>query len=639
MNTTVPSFDDLALSHGLKANLQKRKLITPTPIQSQCIPAALEGKDIIGIAQTGTGKTLAFGLPMIENIGQKKLKQALIVVPTRELALQIESVLKDVSFSLGVRVAVLIGGAPFGLQRKQLSLHPQIIVATPGRLLDHLEQRTLSLQNVNVLVLDEADRMFDMGFAPQIEKVLRALPTERQTMVFSATMPPEIAHIMKRHMKLPIRIEIAPQGTLASQTTQELFIIKNFAKSQLLEKLLAEYQEVVLIFTRTKHGAKRVAAFIKDLGHSAAEIHSNRSQSQRKQAMDGFRSGRYRILVATDIAARGIDVSNIELVINYDLPENPEDYVHRIGRTGRAGKQGKAISFAMPNQIQLVRRIERLTRKAIPAATVKETLPELRLSDKKSSYERDDGGRSRGGFGGKRPFSRGGSSSHRSSGYSSERKSEYRPSREKSSFDRSENKYMPESAMTDKEKSTFADKPDRPQSSWSSRGPAKRSFGDRKEGGQSSWSSRGPAKRSFGDRKEGGQSSWSSRGPAKRSFGDRKEGGQSSWSSRGPAKRSFGDRKEGGQSSWSSRGPAKSSFGDRKEGGERSWSSRGPAKRSFGDRKEGGQSSWSSRGPAKRSFGDRKEGGERSWSSGSSAPKKKFRDSNSRFSQPRSHSR
>ncbi|OGC81641.1 MAG: hypothetical protein A2V81_05235 [Candidatus Abawacabacteria bacterium RBG_16_42_10] len=578
MNTTVPSFAELALSHGLKANLQKRNLITPTPIQAQCIPAALEGKDIIGIAQTGTGKTLAFGLPMIENIGQKKLRQALIVVPTRELALQIENVLKEVSFNLSVRVAVLIGGAPFGFQRKQLSGHPHIIVATPGRLLDHLEQRTLSLQQVNMLVLDEADRMFDMGFAPQIEKVLRALPTERQTMVFSATMPPEIAHIMKRHMKLPIRIEIAPQGTLASQTTQELFIIKNFAKSQLLEKLLAEYQETVLIFTRTKHGAKRVASFIKDLGHSAAELHSNRSQSQRKQAMDGFRSGRYRILVATDIAARGIDVSNIELVVNYDLPENPEDYVHRIGRTGRAGLKGKAISFAMPNQIQLVRRIERLTRKPLPTATVKEELPELRLSDKKSSYERDDSGSgSRGGrnFGGKRPFSRGGSS-HRSSGYSSERTSEHRPYHEKSSFKSHEDKYMPESAMTEKEKTMFANEGEQPRKQWSDH----------------------PT------------------GRTKRPFGSRPEGNKRPWSSQGP-KRPYGERKEGSS--------------------ERPWADRGPAKRPFGDRKPSGERSWSSRGPAKRSFSDRKEGGERSWGNASARPQKKFRDRNSRFSS-RSHS-
>ncbi len=619
MNSTVPSFEQLALSSGLKANLQKRNLITPTPIQAQCIPAALEGKDVIGIAQTGTGKTLAFGLPMIENIGQKKLKQALIVVPTRELALQIENVLKEVSFSLSVRVAVLIGGAPFGFQRKQLSAHPHIIVATPGRLLDHLEQRTLSLQNVNMLVLDEADRMFDMGFAPQIEKVLRALPTERQTMVFSATMPVEIAHIMKKHMKLPIRIEIAPQGTLASQLTQELFIIKNYAKSQLLEKLLTEYQETVLIFTRTKHGAKRVATFIKDLGHSVSELHSNRSQSQRKQAMDGFRSGRYRVLVATDIAARGIDVSNIELVINFDLPENPEDYVHRIGRTGRAGQKGKAISFAMPNQIQLVRRIERLTRKPLPTATVKEELPELRLPDKKSSYERDSGGgSSRGGFGGKRSFgSRGGSSSHRSSSYSSERKSEYSPRSEKSSFSK------PASSYRSQEDKYMSDSP---------RSQGESSFGDRKEGSPRPWSSRpngapsgrSPAKRSFGDRKPGSGSSWSSRGPAKRSFGDRKEGGASTWSSRGPAKRPYGDRKEGGESTFSSRGPAKRSFGDRKEGGERSWSSRpngapsgrSPAKRSFGDRKEGGQSSWQDR------------------SASAGRPQKKFRDRNSRFQKP-----
>ncbi|MDP3975538.1 MAG: DEAD/DEAH box helicase, partial [bacterium] len=318
-----------------------------------------------GIAQTGTGKTLAFSLPMIQRLAATK-KQGLVLVPTRELALQVDETLQKVGGAFGLKTAVIIGGADIRQQIRKLRDKVNVIVATPGRLLDHLQQRTVSLENIGVLVLDEADRMLDMGFEPQIKKILAAMPAERQTMLFSATMPAQIALIASRYMKKPLRVEVAPSGTTVERVEQELFVVPRNQKLALLEKLLYEYHGTVLVFSRTKHGAKKITQAVSRLGHTTAELHSNRSLSQRRTALEGFRSGRYRVLVATDIAARGIDVTDIELVINFDLPENSEDYVHRIGRTARAGSAGKAISFACPEQSRDVDAIERLIRARLP---------------------------------------------------------------------------------------------------------------------------------------------------------------------------------------------------------------------------------------------------------------------------------
>ena len=263
----------------------------------------------------------------------------------------------------------------FVLKLEKFHLNPHVIIGTPGRIIDHLQQRTLNLSDVSILVLDEADRMFDMGFAPQINKILQVVPKNRQTMLFSATMPDGIVKIASHHMKIPVRVEIARAGTTAENIEQELFVVKKDQKLSLLKKLLQEYKGSVLIFIRVKHGARKICMNLKDVGVSATEIHSNRSQNQRKEALDGFKTGKYRVLVATDIASRGIDVKNIELVINYDLPEQAEDYVHRIGRTGRAGMSGKAISFAMPDQGSLVREIEMLTRINLPISQLPADLP------------------------------------------------------------------------------------------------------------------------------------------------------------------------------------------------------------------------------------------------------------------------
>lgn len=376
MTTNKSNFYGLGIAPNILSILDRLNFKIPTPIQEKSIPPAIEGKDLIGLAQTGTGKTLAFGIPMIQAALQGK--HGLVILPTRELALQVEQTLHKIGISLGMRTALLIGGESMHRQLQALRKNPTIILGTPGRMIDHLRQKTLSLKGVKILVLDEADRMLDMGFAPQLKQILTTVPRERQTMLFSATMPNEIVHLAHSYMKLPLRIEIAPSGTTSAKVAQELFFISKPDKPRLLEKLLSEYHGSILIFSRTKFGAKKIAAGIRALGHAATELHSNKSLSQRREALDGFKNGKYRVLVATDIASRGIDVKGIELVLNYDLPDNAEDYIHRIGRTARAGAAGNAISFATPDQRGDVRNIERLMRAALPLRKLPE-LPPARM--------------------------------------------------------------------------------------------------------------------------------------------------------------------------------------------------------------------------------------------------------------------
>ena len=400
------AFYGLGIAPKILETIDRMKFTVPTPIQHKAIPILTEGKDMIGVAQTGTGKTLAFAIPMLQRMGQAP-GRGLILVPTRELAVQVDETFQKFRHTLGIRSVVLIGGASMFNQIQELKKNPRVIIATPGRLIDHLNQRTLHLRDATIVVLDEADRMLDMGFMPQIETVLRAVPKERQTMLFSATMPADVVKIASRYMKLPTHIEIAPTGTAAEGVVQELFVVKRETKEQLLSKILAQYHGSVLLFVRTKIGAMRVTKAVKSMGHKAAEIHSDRSLSQRREALEGFKSGRYRVLVATDIAARGIDVIGIEVVINYDLPEDTENYVHRIGRTGRAGHEGRAISFATPDQGQDVRQIEMLTRTMLPISRHPD-LPQVPLTASSGGQRpRHHGG---GGQGFKRPRPRGGSS-------------------------------------------------------------------------------------------------------------------------------------------------------------------------------------------------------------------------------------
>ena len=364
----LSTFDGLGIAPKILEFLDKIKFDTPTPIQHKAIPAGIAGQDIIGIARTGTGKTLAFAIPMVQHLVHKTESTGLVLVPTRELAVQVEEEVQKLCHLFKIRSAVLIGGAPMGKQLQQLEKKPRIIIATPGRLIDHVEQKTVSLKEVRILVLDEADRMLDMGFLPQIQTILRHVPKDRQTMLFSATMPQEIVRIASLHMKLPVQVEIAPPGATAERVTQELFIVTEENKKNLLVKLLDQYRGSVLVFSRTRIGAQKITRVLLDHGYEVAEIHSDRSLVQRQEALEGFKRGKYRVLIATDIASRGIDVTGIEAVINYDLPEEADNYVHRIGRTGRAGHTGHAISFATPDQRQEVAQIEKLTKIPIPVS-------------------------------------------------------------------------------------------------------------------------------------------------------------------------------------------------------------------------------------------------------------------------------
>lgn len=412
------NFYGLGISPGLLKRIDALGFVHPTPIQYKAIPIATSGEDVVGVAQTGSGKTLAFTIPMLQLIAKSK-KIGVVLLPTRELAVQVEETIRKIGGPAGLRTAIVIGGIHSRPQVKQLRSKPHVIVATPGRLIDLIDQRQADLSQTGILILDEADRMLDMGFEPQLKRILATVPADRQTMLFSATMPDEITAIAEKYMKKPLRIEVARTGTTADKIDQEVFIVPKAEKMALLEKLLKEYKGSVLIFSRTKHGAKNIARRLRQIGHSADEIHSNRSQNQRQTALRGFSTGKYRVLVATDIAARGIDVENIELVINFDLPEQLEDYVHRIGRTGRAGRSGKAISFAAPEQKRDIGQIQQLINIVLPikSPTGEELEPISKQSGgtggrrAQSRNARSSSGGYRGGNGGDR---KGGSS--RSSG-------------------------------------------------------------------------------------------------------------------------------------------------------------------------------------------------------------------------------
>ncbi len=415
-NTSGARFENLGIAPKLLEILSQHKFVTPTPIQEQSIPAALTGSDLMGIAQTGTGKTLAFGIPMIQRLAQSGGKgeirgTGLVVLPTRELALQVNETLKKIGTPIGLKTAILIGGEAIGRQHTALKRGPHIIIATPGRLIDHLDHKTVDLSKTLVLVLDEADRMLDMGFAPQINKILDKVPKGRQTLLFSATMPAAIVKIANTYMSTPLRIEVAPAGSAVKSVTQEIYFLERGQKLPLLSTILKQYNGSILIFSRTKYGAKKIARDVRAMGVTASEFHSNRSLNQRLEALKGFKLGNYRVLVATDIAARGIDVTGIQLVINYDLPDQAEDYVHRIGRTGRASMTGHAISFATHDQRRDVNMIERLIQKQLPVAKLPESLPHIARS---TEPEREDRGRSggRSSSGGRSQGGRSGSSSY-----------------------------------------------------------------------------------------------------------------------------------------------------------------------------------------------------------------------------------
>lgn len=361
------SFKDLDLHPMLLDRCESLGFIEPTPIQKQAIPVALQGTDIIACAETGTGKTAAFLLPTLQKlIGAKRNgTSVLVLAPTRELATQIEAACRELA-PRKVSCTVLIGGAAYKKQADALRRGVDIIVATPGRLVDFMEQGAINFSHLHTLVLDEADRMLDMGFLPAIKRILKAIPVDRQTLLFSATISSDIEKLAYSIMKEPKLIEVSRRGNTAVTIEQTAYPVAANSKMVLLLDLLErEKFERVLVFTRTKRGADRLAHVLEARSHSSNRIHGDRSQSQREAALRGFKSGKTRVLVATDVAARGIDIDSVSHVINYDIPEAPEDYVHRIGRTGRAGNKGRAISLMTSAEEHSMRAIERLTGQTI----------------------------------------------------------------------------------------------------------------------------------------------------------------------------------------------------------------------------------------------------------------------------------
>lgn len=630
----MTGFSTFGLSEAMLNKLTTIGFETATPIQAKSIPVAMEGKDILGTAQTGTGKTGAFGLPLVNHILTKPHSLALVMTPTRELAVQVMTQIKAfLPEGSGVKTALLIGGEAMFKQLNQLQQKPRIIIGTPGRINDHLERDTLRLSKADFLVLDEADRMLDMGFGVQLEAISQYLPEVRQTLMFSATVPPNIMKLAKNYLNEPVRIETEASNVAAPKIKQELVHVNDDSKHDELVKLLDARSGQIIVFVKTKHGADRLARRLVRENHSADAIHGDLRQGQRDRVIRTFRKNEVRILVATDVAARGLDIPMLETVINYDLPQCPEDYVHRIGRTGRNGQEGEAICLISGQDRSKWAAIDRLLNPGKAKAEGGYERP---------GAKRGSGGRSFGG-GAKRSF--GGSRD----GGSRDGGRNYGP---KSSF--GERKFgggdkfaaggdKPSWKSSFKEKAPSFDREDRPQYSesanrkpWSPEGPSQdRSFSDRSERGSDR-----PA-RSFGDRNDRPQRSFGGdrsdapkrawipeaefrkqRGEGsdrpQRSFGDRNERGSDR-----PA-RSFGDRNDRPQRSFGDR-PARSE-GDRSDAPKRAWvpeaefrkqRGEGSGKPSFGGKKEWSKDapkkSWGDRDGNKKSFGDKpafkKEGG------------------------------
>ncbi len=361
-------FKKFNLDQRLLAAVNHAGYVVPTPVQNEAIPAALAGHDIIGTAQTGTGKTAAFVLPILNRLltGPKRRVRALVLTPTRELAEQNHETFREFGAGTGIRSATIYGGVGAGPQIKALRDGVEILVACPGRLLDHMEHGLVRFDHLEVLVLDEADRMFDMGFLPSVRKILRQVPAKRQTMLFSATFPAEVEHLAAETLRHPKRIAIGLSRPVHT-VSHALFPVSHHLKTPLLLALLKKTRtESVLVFTRTKHRAEKLTDRIKRDGHKATSLHSNRSQTQRQSALNGFKDGSYRIMVATDIAARGLDVESISHVVNYDMPDTADAYIHRIGRTGRAERKGDAFTLTTAEDESMVRELEKIMEHQLP---------------------------------------------------------------------------------------------------------------------------------------------------------------------------------------------------------------------------------------------------------------------------------
>ncbi|MGR3802315.1 DEAD/DEAH box helicase [Marinibacterium profundimaris] len=402
-------FDMLGLSPELNDALERIGFSEPTPIQNQAIPLAMDGHDVLGLAQTGTGKTLAFGLPLINQLlsmpgrPAPKTAKALILAPTRELVNQIAESLKTLTEKTKIRVSTVVGGQSINRQINMLSRGTDVLVATPGRLIDLMDRGAVDLGQVRHLVLDEADQMLDLGFIHALRKIAPKLGTPRQTMLFSATMPKQMEELSRAYLKDPRRVQVSPPGKAADKITQSVhFLDKGDKPAKLREILRQDMDALTLVFSRTKHGAERLMKGLVADGFDAASIHGNKSQGQRDRAIKAFRDGTVKVLVATDVAARGIDIPGVAYVINFDLPEVPDNYVHRIGRTARAGREGEAIAFCAPDEADQLRQIQKLMKIDIPVASG-EAPPPGAGQPAGSGGRGRGGGRRRGGGGGGKP--------------------------------------------------------------------------------------------------------------------------------------------------------------------------------------------------------------------------------------------
>ncbi len=540
-------FADLGLSEPLLRALHGAKYTTPTPIQARTIPALLQGRDVLGVAQTGTGKTAAFALPVLQQLaasGERALPKsprALVLAPTRELAVQIARSFDTYGRGLGLRLCTVVGGLGYGRQIETLARGVDILIATPGRLLDLVERGNVKLGNVTFLVLDEADRMFDMGFIRDVRRIVGSVSKNRQTLLFSATMPGDVAKLAGEILKNPERVEIAAQGKPIEKIEQRVYYVNASSKRQLLSHLLSDATlERVIVFTRTKRGANRVAEALEDRGVRSEAIHGNKSQNARQKALDNFSRGKARVLVATDLASRGIDVQGVTHVINYELPADAESYVHRIGRTARAGASGIAVSFCDSSERGQLRSIEKLTRQpiAVVATPANEDMPVMppvaRTRDDRDERDRDERPRGRGPGGpgrprsfGDRPRSFGGGHGNRPNGPPRGA----RPHGDRPQGDRP----RPEGQR----QWSGGDFRDRPQPS------ADRPRGDRPHGDRPS----GDRPRSFGDRPRADRPHGDRpQGDRPRSFGDRPSGpprGDRPHSDRPHGDRPHGDRPQG----------------------------------------------------------------------------------------------
>ncbi|MFC0678971.1 DEAD/DEAH box helicase [Lysobacter korlensis] len=406
------TFESLGLGPALLRALSEQNYTTPTPIQVEAIPYALAGDDLLGGAQTGTGKTAAFGLPLLNRLSKVtpvngfRKPRALILVPTRELAVQVSESLRGYARYLRMSIGAIYGGAGMGPQTDMFRRGVDVLVATPGRLIDHIDRGTAKLDEIEILVLDEADRMLDMGFLPAIKRILQRLPRDRQTMLFSATFETEIKKLALEFMRNPVQVQVAANNTIAETIAHRVHPVETGRKRDLLVQILTDrHTDQVLVFGRTKHGCNRLAEQLEEAGLKAVAIHGNKSQAQRQKALNAFKANKARVLVATDVAARGLDIPNLPLVINFDLPMVAEDYVHRIGRTGRNGASGEALSFVAPDEGGLLRQIQRLLKVDVSVENVEGFEPSrpIRLD---APIPKNGGGQRAGGRGAAKPAHR-----------------------------------------------------------------------------------------------------------------------------------------------------------------------------------------------------------------------------------------